>query len=75
MNHHPSCKESDKELIIRCGQCGEMESAESIVEKQLVDAKIEGVRLYAWWKDGVQYVGSCGNTLEDAIKRIMLGED
>ena len=31
---------------------------------------IEGVRLYAWWKDGVQYVGSCGTTLTEAVERI-----
>ena len=28
----------------------------------------EGVRAYAWWKDGVQYVGTCGKTLEQALK-------
>ena len=27
----------------------------------------EGIRAYAWWKDGVQYVGTCGKTLQDAI--------
>lgn len=37
--------------------------------------KIEGVRLYAWWKDGVQYVGHCGTTLAQAIERIKKGED
>lgn len=30
---------------------------------------IAGLREYAWWKDGVQYVGSCGTTLKDAISR------
>lgn len=29
-----------------------------------------GVRLYAWWKDGVQYVGTCGTTLKHALERI-----
>ena len=28
---------------------------------------VEGVRLYAWWKDGEQYVGTCGKTLKEAI--------
>lgn len=27
----------------------------------------EGVTAYAWWKDGVQYVGTCGATLADAL--------
>lgn len=31
---------------------------------------IEGISMYAWWKDGVQYVGSCGTTLKDAVSRI-----
>lgn len=30
----------------------------------------KGIRLYAWWKDGVQYVGSCGTTLEQTLKEI-----
>ena len=28
----------------------------------------EGLSLYAWWKDGVQYVGTCGQTLKKAIE-------
>ena len=31
---------------------------------------IEGLRAYAWWKDGVQYVGTCGDTLEEAIENV-----
>lgn len=30
----------------------------------------EGIEQYAHWKDGVQYVGTCGSTLKDALKRI-----
>jgi hypothetical protein len=33
-------------------------------------ALIEGITMYAWWKDGVQYVGSCGTTLKEAIAEI-----
>jgi hypothetical protein len=29
-----------------------------------------GIRLFAWWKDGTQYVGTCGTTLEKALKEI-----
>jgi hypothetical protein len=25
-----------------------------------------GLMAYAWWKNGVQYVGTCGHTLADA---------
>ena len=30
----------------------------------------EGIEQYAYWKDGVQYVGTCGTTLKDALARI-----
>ena len=30
----------------------------------------EGVRRFAWWKDGSQYVGTCGTTLKKAIEEI-----
>ena len=31
-----------------------------------------GIRLYAWWKDGSQFVGTCGTTLKVALERIEL---
>ena len=30
----------------------------------------EGIRLYAWWKDGIQYVGSTGRTLKEALDEV-----
>lgn len=27
-----------------------------------------GLREFAWWKDGVQYVGTCGTMLKQAIE-------
>ncbi|KKK71508.1 hypothetical protein LCGC14_2913250 [marine sediment metagenome] len=32
------------------------------------DGYRDGLRAYAWWKDGVQYVGTCGITLKQALK-------
>ncbi len=32
------------------------------------DAYICGLEAYAWWKDGVQYVGTTGTTLKHAIQ-------
>ncbi len=38
-------------------------------KQQVINDGIEtGIRRYAWWKDGVQYVGSCGTTLEKALQ-------
>ena len=28
----------------------------------------DGLSAYAWWKDGIQYVGTCGTTLKQALK-------
>lgn len=30
----------------------------------------QGLRMYAWWKDGTEWVGTCGTTLKDAIARL-----
>jgi hypothetical protein len=32
---------------------------------------IDGVRRFAWWKDGVQYVGTSGKTLAEATAEIV----
>ena len=31
---------------------------------------VEGVRLFAWWREGEQFVGTCGKTLKKAIEEI-----
>ena len=30
---------------------------------------VSGLTEYAWWKDGEQYVGTCGTTLKKAIEK------
>jgi hypothetical protein len=30
----------------------------------------EGLEMYAHWRDGVQYVGTCGKTLKQALEEI-----
>lgn len=34
---------------------------------------VHGLRQYAWWKDGVEYVGTCGTTLKKAIENALKG--
>jgi len=29
---------------------------------------VDGLRAYAWWRDGTEYVGTCGTTLKNAIE-------
>lgn len=31
---------------------------------------IDGLTAYAWWKDGVQYFGTTGKTLNEAIEQV-----
>jgi len=38
--------------------------------KDFCQGMIEGFKTYAHWKDGVQYVGTTGKTLKDAIKEV-----
>ena len=33
-----------------------------------------GMREYAWWKDGVEYVGTTGKTLKQAWAEVDAGE-
>ena len=33
----------------------------------------DGIRAFAWWKDGLQYVGTCGTTLSRAIEMVDTG--
>jgi len=37
------------------------------VRRVQLDAAIDGLTRFAWWKDGKQYVGTCGTTLAQAI--------
>lgn len=30
----------------------------------------EGLKRFAWWKDGTQYVGTCGTSLKEALESI-----
>ena len=58
---------------------GDQESNNRNVIKEVVrDAHligvIDGLIAFAWSKDGVEYVGSCGTTLKDAIEMAKKGK-
>lgn len=38
-----------------------------IKERSYYEGFIDGLRCFAWWKDGEQYVGTCGTRLRDAV--------
>ena len=41
---------------------------EKTQQEAYLEGFIAGLELYAWWKDGVQYVGTCGTTLKEAVE-------
>lgn len=49
-------------------------AAEAVVKEQLKQAYIDGLKdgviRFAWWGDGMAYVGSCGMTLKKALEEI-----
>ncbi|MCK9463044.1 MAG: hypothetical protein M0R80_25760 [Proteobacteria bacterium] len=38
--------------------------------KQFYAGVREGLTRFAWWKNGQQFVGSCGTTLQTALKEL-----
>jgi exonuclease VII small subunit len=62
--------ESDWAKIRRLLSEGKVDEATAVFDEAIKEAKVQGLRLFAWWKDGVQYVGTCGTTLEKAIQEI-----
>lgn len=38
--------------------------------KEYYQGVVDGVCRFAHWKDGVQYVGTCGKTLKEALEEI-----
>ena len=54
-----------------CGGCNSNATAKTAPNKAEInafyDGLVEGVHMYAWWKDGVQYVGTTGKTYRQAL--------
>ena len=48
---------------------GYIRDGEDDANDACADGYEAGLRAFAWWKDGVQYVGTRGRTLADAIKK------
>ena len=40
------------------------------IEDALRKAAAWGIRRYAWWRDGEQYVGTTGTTLKQALEEV-----
>lgn len=44
------------------------------IAHELREAHVRGLRQFAWWKDGTEYVGTCGTTLKKATEEVRGGE-
>jgi len=44
-------------------------------KKLILEAEIRGITRFAWWKDGVQYVGCGMLTLKDALSPLKIKEN
>ena|GEM_PF-4705462 len=52
-----------------CDAADEIDALRDEFKDKFLYAFIAGLTEYAWWKDGTQYVGTCGTTLTQAIDR------
>ena len=52
------------------GRADAKEKLIRILEQVHREGVKEGITRFAWWKDGTQFVGTCGTTLKDALKEI-----
>ena len=43
---------------------------DKLIAKHWYEGVEEGISMYSWWKDGVQYVGTTGRTLKEALKEL-----
>jgi hypothetical protein len=52
----------------KCGGCSNSNNSPTKAEvNAFYDGLAEGVHMYAWWKDSVQYVGTTGRTYRQAL--------
>jgi hypothetical protein len=52
------------------GACVRLKSERDEARALVLESYIAGLSAYAWWKDGVEYVGTCGTRLKDAIELV-----
>ena len=61
-------------LIRETRQClrqGEFGKPDTLAKQAFARAFIAGMKRFAWWKDGVEMVGTCGTTLAKASKEVL----
>ncbi len=53
------------------GYHNEIEQLKLSLKIRYKEGFIASLKEFAWWKDGVQYVGTCGTTLKKAIEKVL----
>lgn len=68
------CRECDDGIVnydnVAAQKCRCKDDPRPTREQAYIAGLREGVTAYAWWKDGVQQVGTCGKTLAEALQDI-----
>lgn len=59
------------ELLATEARVADLETTIRRQEQSYRDGYIHGLAAYAWWKDGVEYVGTTGTTLKEAIAKVL----
>ena len=54
-------------------KCGDATGANAPTKEEVnayFDGLTSGIEMFAWWKDGTQYVGTTGKMLKEAVSQI-----
>jgi hypothetical protein len=86
LSEHAAVVEAANKCVVYCDYAGQSNVFAAIIAaaaaKVCREEKIkayhqgfrDGLREFAWWNNGFQYVGTCGKTLKDAIAEVDAGE-
>jgi len=68
-----------EDSVYECADCIDEDkrmdvALEKLDYEEYAEGFIAGLECFAWWKDGTQYVGTCGMTLQRAIELFAEGK-
>ncbi len=65
-------KQMAQQLNDDCGVPEELRNQfDDLIAKAIQIGYTEGLKPFAWMKDGTYYVGTCGTTLKSAIQKVV----
>jgi len=67
-DHWDQAEEANTKLQTEITRLNSLFDACMTSKEEINKAYNAGLTAFAWWKDGVQYVGTCGTLLKDVLK-------